>query len=128
MKWIEAKRLIRGVVLPGKTAILKCDGVGRRAVTAHTAQKISMRTGVATKQTKTISYDMLQHAFETLEGHGRFDSSDFRSKFAEAYDAAPCRFSMTGGVLVEVGLAELVPGPVEKACSYVKPTQSEAAV
>jgi hypothetical protein len=87
-----------------------------------------MRTGAATKQTKTISYDMLRHAFETLEECGRFDSGDFRSKFAEAYDAAQCRFSMTGGVLVEVGLAELIPGTGEKACHYVKPSQWKTAV
>jgi hypothetical protein len=87
-----------------------------------------MRTGAATKQTKTISYDMLRYAFETLERCGRFDSSDFHSKFAEAYDAAPCRFSMTGGVLVEVGLAEIVRGPSDKTCHYVRPSQSKGAV
>jgi hypothetical protein len=128
MKWIDAERLIRAAVVPGKTAILKCDGIGRRTVTAHTAQKISLRTGIATKQTKTISYDMLRYAFEGLEGRGRFDSRDFRSKFAEEYDAAPCRFSMTGGVLVEVGLAQLVPGPSEKTCHYVRPSQSKGTV
>ena len=128
MKWIDTQRLIRGAVLPKKTAILKCDGVGRRMVTAHTDQKISMRTGATTEQTKRISYHMLRYAFETLEGHGRFDSSDFRSKFPGAYAAAPCRFSMTGGVLVEVGLAKLVPGAGEKACHYVKPSQSKTAV
>lgn len=31
-------------------------------------------------------------------------------RFPDEYKDAPCRYSMTGGVLVEVGIAELVPG------------------
>ena len=119
LNWSEAERRIRKQVVPGTTAVLKCDGVERRKVTSNRTDRIGMRTGVSTNQTKTISYDMLCHAFETLQATGRFDSEDFRRKFAKKYEAAPCRYSMTGGVLVEVGLAKLVAGRGEDACYYV---------
>jgi hypothetical protein len=51
---------------------------------------------------------------------GSFDSTDFRARFNDEYNAAPCRFSMTGGILVELGMANLVPGLNEKTCRYTK--------
>jgi hypothetical protein len=109
MKWSEAEARIRVQIIAGSTAILKCDGIGRRPVTSNTAVTIGMRTGVATQQTKAITYCMLRHAFEVLQTKGRFDSVDFRLEFEKEYIAGPCRYSMTGGILVEIEAATLRP-------------------
>jgi hypothetical protein len=79
-----------------------------------------MRTGFQTRHTKAITYEMLQLAFDTLNATGRFDSTAFRKAFDAEYRAAPCRYSMTGGVLVELGVASLVPGTGEEGCHYLK--------
>lgn len=121
MKWSEAESRIRVQIVAGRTDILKCDCVRRRPVTSHTAQAIGMRTGATTKQTKWITYDMLRHAFEVLQTKGRFDSADFRLKFDDQYRAAPCRYSMTAGILVEIGAATLSRG-IGEGCYYLKPT------
>jgi len=73
---------------------------------------------VKTAQTKTISYKMLEYAMAVLNRTGRFTSASFRERFRTEYAAAPCRFSMTGGVLVEIGAATLVPGHREGSCGY----------
>jgi hypothetical protein len=80
-----------------------------------------MRTGVKTSQTKTISYEMLEYAVAVLNATGRFTSADLRRRFSAAYAQAPCRYSMTGGVLVAVGAAVLVPARREGSCIYVVP-------
>jgi hypothetical protein len=119
MNWAKVELLIRKRIIPRETEVLKCDGVERRQVTSNRGDKIGMRTGVTSFQTKAISYEMLCYAFETLQTTGRFDSRAFRSKFSEEYAAAPCRYSMTGGVLVEVGVATLVAGDSEDGCYYL---------
>ena len=57
-------------------------------------------------------------AFDTLSVKGSFDSKDFRDLFDDEYHAAPCRFSMTGGILVELDVANIEPN--HKACRYTK--------
>ncbi len=118
MTWPVAQRRIATTIQPGSCAILKCDGAGRRPVTASDSKTISMRTGVKTTQTKTISYEMLEYAMTVLNRTGRFTSANFRERFGREYADAPCRFSMTGGILVEIGAATLVPGSREGSCSY----------
>lgn len=125
MKWSQVEQRIRTQVIAGTTSVLKCDGVERRAVTSNSGQKIGMRTGAATKHTKAITYEMLQYGFEVLQAQGRFDSGDFRARFGAKYRAAPCRYSMTGGVLVEIGAAILVPGDAEEGCHYLKAADPE---
>lgn len=117
LTWPDVRRRITTTVRPG-CLILKCDGVGRRPVTGNESGTISIRTGVKTTQTKTISYAMLEYAVATLNRTRRFTSADFRGVFGREYTAAPCRFSMTGGVLVEVGAAILVPSRREGSCIY----------
>ncbi len=117
--------MIRQRVAVG-SGILKCHGAARRVVTAHNPDAISMRTGATTKQTKAISYDMLRCAFEVLESRGRFDSGDFGAAFGPEQRAAPCRYSMTGGVLVEAGLADRV-SVSRTDCYYVKRARGPAA-
>jgi hypothetical protein len=113
--WGEVQRRIGVIALPGRS-IPKCDGLGRRILTAHDAAMISMQTGASTKQTKAISYEMIEYAVAVLNGKGRLTSTDFRQKWPREYAAAPCRFSMTGGVLVEAGVAVLVPRRREGSC------------
>ena len=79
-----------------------------------------MRTGVNTDQSKTVTYEMIEYAYETLIRTGRFDSANFRARFKDQYAAGPCRFSMTGGILVELGIAEIEPSEDQTTCSYVK--------
>ena len=118
MEWTEAEQRIREQIVPG-TGVLKCNGLSRRDVISNRPDRIVMRTGVKTAQTKTVSYAMLKHAFDVLQATGRFDSADFRRKFQKEYVAAPCRYSMTGGVLVEVGVARLEPGLSDRSCRYI---------
>jgi hypothetical protein len=68
-----------------------------------------MRTGVETDSKKSISYEMIRYAFETLLKKGGFYSQDFRDRFGQEYGNATCRYSMTGGVLVELGIAQRIP-------------------
>lgn len=118
MTWPEAERLIREKVIPGHAAILKCEGSERRPVTANEAGEIRIDCGRAARQIKTITYSMIRHAFEELQLRGGFDSPAFRKKFLKEYKEGTCRYSMTGGVLVEVGLATRVPGPRKGSCHY----------
>lgn len=120
MTWQEIEHRLHLEIRPGSSSILKADGRERRTVTSNRGRRIGMRTGVTTKQTKAIDYDMIRDAFETLMLRGRFDSADFRRRFRRAYDAAPCRFSMTGGVLVELGLASLEPAERGEEAVYIR--------
>lgn len=96
---------IQNSIIPGTTKILKADGKSHRLVTSNGEGKIRMRTGVKTNYTKRITYDMIYYALDTLNNRGCFESSDFRKRFSNEYNSAPCRFSMIGGILVELGLA-----------------------
>ena len=120
MDWSQVERKIRADIIPGTTGVLKCDGIERRTVTSNAGAGIGMRTGVRTGQTKAIKYPMLRLAFESLDLRGRFDLDDFKSRFASEYSAAPCRYSMTGGVLIEIGLAKLVRSSRGEECHYLK--------
>jgi hypothetical protein len=119
MEWQELERLVQVEIRPVISAILKCNGVERRVVTSNNGEKVGMRTGVQSATSKAITYKMIHFAFNTMRAKGRFQSSDFREEFGAEYDAAPCRYSMTGGVLVEVGMARLVPSANESSCYYV---------
>lgn len=77
-----------------------------------------MQTGAQTGQAKAITYEMLELAVNALNRKGRFTAADFKERFAAEYRAAPCRYSMTGGVLVAVGVAVLVAGRREGTCEY----------
>ena len=106
----ELRRQILSDIQPGVTEILKSDGQTRRPVTSNTGQRITMRVGVRTKAVKTITLDMVWFAYQTLKARGRFDSRDIRARFPKAYRNGPCIYSMTGGLLVELGLADLRTG------------------
>ncbi|HLB47078.1 MAG TPA: hypothetical protein VJL59_08620 [Anaerolineales bacterium] len=118
MTWKELEKRIQREIRPRKSAILKADGKERRIVTSNKGGKIGMRTGKETNNTKAVTYEMIRFAFDTVSREGRFDSDDFRNGFRDKYNAAPCRFSMTGGVLVELGIADLIPSEDETTCYY----------
>jgi hypothetical protein len=106
MQWSGVEQRIRKQIIPGSRGILKCSGMERRSITSNTGEKIGMRTGVRTRATKAITYDMLEYAFGVLQRQGEFTCKDFRSKFPTEYANGPCRYSMTGGALVEVEVAK----------------------
>ncbi|PLS79572.1 MAG: hypothetical protein CYG59_12530 [Chloroflexi bacterium] len=125
MNWQELEKRIESDIIPGRTRILKANGKERRLVTFNTGRKIGMRTGVNTYQTKAITYEMVRDAFNTIEVRGRFDATDFRRSFDKEYRDGPCRFSMTGGILVELGVADLVSTETSQRCYYI-PKQTKA--
>lgn len=120
MTWNTIEQKLKSNIIPKRTKILKSDGTGRRLVVSNDGAKIGMETGVQTTQTKAITYDMIKNAYETLIGKGRFDSSDFRKKYRSEYEAGPCRYSMVGGVLVELGVARLMSAGSKRSCYYLK--------
>lgn len=113
----ELKQRILKEIQPGKTRILKTDG-GRRPVTANDGERVTMRVGVKTNATKTTTIDMVKFAYDTTRNRGRFDSSDFNTRFPRQYSSGPCIYSMTGGLLVELDLATLMK---EKNRNYYGP-------
>lgn len=116
MNWQQLEQRIRSEMVPDRTRILKSSGDERRLVTSNSGREIKMRTGVETDSEKFISYEMLRHAFETLSRKGTFDSHAFRDKFEREYNNGQCRYSMTGGVLVELGVASRIPVGKRRCC------------
>lgn len=78
-----------------------------------------MRTGVRTNNTKSITYEMIKYAFEKIISGGDFDSLYFQKRYLKEYQNGPCHFSMTGGILVEMGVAERIPFGAN-SCVYRK--------
>ena len=116
MDWSGLEIRIQNEIKPGLTEILKCYG-GRRNVISNNGQKIVMRIGA--KAETDISYEMIKYAFETLQKKGQFDSTDFRKRFSKEYKNHTCRYSMTGGILVELGVAKREQTRQGKSCHYV---------
>ena len=108
MKWDTIAKQIKTEIIPNESRILKSDGDERRLVVSNDGKEIGMRTGVETETVHTISYEMIRFAFEAVSKTGKFDSSDFRRQFKAEYKAATCRYTMTGGILVELGIAKRI--------------------
>lgn len=119
MNFQRIERRLRQDIQPGRTRIVKADGTTSRLVTSNDGSKIAVVTGVRTRQTKSVTYDMIRFAYEQLVSTGSFNSRIFREKFDAEYLAAPCRYSVTGGILVELGIAELVPSRRGSPCRYI---------
>ncbi len=118
MTWNIVEQEIRIQIKPNKARILKCVGTARRPVITNDGVKIGMKTGVQTNQTKAITYDMIKYAYDTLIQKGMFDSRDFRKNYNGEYKDAPCRYSMVGGILVELGIARRI--STGRSCNYQK--------
>jgi hypothetical protein len=104
MTWNQLQQRIQSQIKPDHRGILKCRGNERRAIVSNNGQKIVMIKGKITRQSASISYEMIRYAFAIIIKSKKFDSKDFRAKFPKKYASADCRYSMTGGVLVEMGV------------------------
>ena len=118
MTWQSIEHRIKNKIVPPNTSILKSAGNSRRRVVSNDGKIIAMETGVKTSQTKTITYSMIEFAYNILLQKRDFDSTDFRSRFQSEYDNAPCIYSMVGGILVELGVARRM--PKGHSCYYEK--------
>lgn len=78
-----------------------------------------MRTGVRTNNAKSITYEMIKFAFEKITSGEDFDSSYYQKRYFKEYQNGQCRFSMIGGILVEMGEAERIPFGTN-SCVYRK--------
>jgi len=114
----EMERRIQNEIIPGQTRILKAQGRERRLVISNKDREIRMKTGVKTNASKKITYDMVAFALKTISKRGCFKSEDFRAQFREEYCNGPCKFTMTGGVLVKLGIANREPGKKRGTCYY----------
>lgn len=114
MDWEQLRNSIYSEIQPGHRGLLKCQGEKRRAIISNDGNKISIQTG---KYSKTITYEMIQYAFNKIEIDGEFDSKYFRKKYTKEYDIASCRYSMVGGVLVELDLVERISNG-KNSCIY----------
>jgi len=116
--WEEVAEQIQRKLTPRHRGILKCQGDDRRDIVSNDGRTISMRTGVETNATKSITYQMIKHAFDRLKAGCVFDSLYFRKRYFREYrNRGSCLYSMVGGVLVELKLADRLPKD-GKSCYY----------
>lgn len=123
MKWKELKEQIRTELTPNHRGILKCKCDERRPILSNDGHKIVMNTGINTVTRQNITYEMIRYAFEKLAKKEVFNSAYFRKRFDKEHKNAPCCYSMTGGVLVEMGVANR--HPTGKGCFYTLRYRSE---
>ncbi len=118
MNWTEVEINIRRKIKPGSQGILKCLGNVRRPIISNDGNIIRIKTGIKSNRTKTISYEMIQFAFNRIIENEKFDSQYFRSRFSKEYKNGSCIYSIVGGVLVEMGVAQR--HPKGNSCYYTK--------
>jgi len=104
MTWQDVERKIRREISIGEK-IPKARG-GARPVTRIFGNRIYMDVGKSDVHEKFTTFDMLKLAYETIESGKTFRSSDFSKRFPKEYKTGPCVFSMTGGILVKLNIAE----------------------
>jgi len=97
--------------------ILKCRGTQRRRIVSNDGQTIYMRTGVKTDREKFITYEMIKYAYDLLRAGCIFDSTYFCIRYQKKNTNTDCRYSMVGGILVELKLADRHP-IFKKSCYY----------
>lgn len=119
MTWQQLENRIRSEIQPNHKGILKCRGDERRPVVSNDGKEITMRTGVKTNSSKSITYEMIKFAFEKIESGEDFDSSYYQKHYPNEYINGPCRYSMVGGILVEMEEAERIPVG-RNSCIYHK--------
>ena len=114
LTWEEVSRMITEKIKIG-TDIPKPGG-GSRQVTRIDGERIYQRTGVTTDAEKYINKRMIKHAFIKINFGEKFISDDLALNFPNDYRQGDCVFSMTGGILEYLGIAEYHIG------GYVKKT------
>ena len=116
--WEEVEKEIKKLDSTHR-GILKCFGEDRRDILSNDGQTITMDVGDKTVQRKSITYNMIKYAFDRLKTGCFFDSLYFRKHYQTEWNKGPCTFSMTGGILVELKLADRhQKGP--KRCYYTQ--------
>jgi hypothetical protein len=80
---------------------------GYRPVTKIRNSRIYMRTGVITEVEKYTNKEIIQYAYEKILSGEYFTSKDLKAKFPKEFRQGSCVFSMTGGILMLLGVAEL---------------------
>lgn len=88
------------------TKIPKTDD-GFRPVTKIVGSRIYMRTGVETDAKKYTTKEMIQFAYKKIVSGECFTSKDLKDRFPKEFRQGTCVFSMTGGILTLLGVAEL---------------------
>ena len=106
MMWVEIKQEIYTTLQPGHRGILKCRGEDRRAIKCNNGKIISLQTGKTSY--KSITYEMIRYAVNNLYTYGEFNSVIYRNAYPSDYKNATCRYSMIGGILIEVEIAERI--------------------
>ncbi len=109
MTWQKAENKIRSEIRHGHRDILKCRGNERRSVVSNNGREIVIRTGVRIDKTKSVTYEMIKYAFEKIASDEDFDSIYFQKRYSREYQDGQCRYSVVGGILVEIGEAERIP-------------------
>ncbi len=104
--WKEVEKRIKSKLTPQHRGILTYHGNARRKIVSNDGQIIRMWTGKNnTKPIKPITYQMIKYAFDRLRGGCIFNSPYFRLSYEREYRNGSCRYSMVGGILVELKLA-----------------------
>jgi len=104
ISWKEISKRIDGEINPG-TKIPDTRG-NNREVTKKVGSRIYMRTGVKTNNEKHITKEMVQYAYDIIKNGGVFTRGKLEKTFPKEYKQGGCVFSMTGGILVKLGVAK----------------------
>ncbi|HZX44544.1 MAG TPA: hypothetical protein VFF28_02565 [Candidatus Nanoarchaeia archaeon] len=65
-----------------------------------------MHTGIITLSEKYITKEMIQYAYNQLDSAKIFTSKGLADNFPHEYSQGACVYSMTGGILELLGIAE----------------------
>jgi len=90
-----------------------------RKVTRRVENRIYMRTGVKTEAEKYTTKEMIQYAYTIMSQGGEFTSEKLIARFPNEYSNGSCVFSMTGGILVLLGVARCIKNPSGRGVAYV---------
>lgn len=119
MNWDKLEEKIRTEIQPDHRGILKCRGDERRHIVSNRGDEIVMRTGVKTDAAKAITYEMIRFAYNKIVSGEDFDSVSYQQRYPKEYKDGQCRYSIVGGILVEMGEAERIPFGTN-SCVYRK--------
>jgi hypothetical protein len=119
MTWQQLEKRILSEIQPSHRGILKCRGNERRPIVSNGGNEIVIRTGVKTNNVKPITYEMIKFAYEKIDSGEDFDSTYYQKRYPKEYHDGPCRYSIIGGILFEMGEAERIPFGTN-SCVYRK--------
>src|ERR671924_488710 len=98
------ERQVWEYTVPGDL-IPKGDGLGVRPVEPVSEKEgITVRTGVRTQWTRTVTPTMIHYAIEVLAGGGEFNKEVFCMRYSREYAEGPCLISAIGGLFTRLGL------------------------